>query len=188
MSKILSPVLSAVGYKSGNKAVNTATNQQVSANKEAQAVLNPYMDTGKQANTLLQNALSSGQLGGNFNPGDLTKDPGYQFKLGQGEQALGRKQAAGGNYFSGQALKEAQQYGQGLADQTYADAFNRDLTRQQNLYNILSGQQNQGRSAATNYGGYASDIGQYLAQGEIQKEKNKQQLMSSLLNTLGGGF
>lgn len=190
MTKVLGPVLSLVGYKSGNKAVNTATDQQVNANKEAQAVLDPYMQSGTQANTKIQNALSTGELGGAFNPGDLTKDPGFQFKLGQGQQALDRKSAGpgGGGYFSGQALKEAQQYGQGLAEQTYNDAYNRDLERQRNLYAILSGQQQQGQNAATNYGGYASDIGQYQAQGEIQKEKNKQQLTNSLYSSLFGGF
>lgn len=186
MSKVIAPIASILGFKSGNKAVNTATEQQVRGNQEAQAALDPYMETGKQANTMLQNALSGGQLGKAFTPGDLTQEPGYQFKLQQGEKALGRRQAAGGNYFSGQALKEAQQFGQGLADQTYTDAYNRDLARQQNLYNILSGQQGQGRAAATNYGGYASDIGQFQAQGEIQKEKNKQQLANSLFGMLGG--
>jgi len=186
ISSVLSPVASILGYKSGNKAVNTATNQQVQGNQEAQAALDPYMQSGTQANTKLQNALSTGELGGTFKPGDLTQDPGHQFTRDQGEQALGRKQAAGGNYFSGQALKEAQQFGQGLADTTYGDAYNRDLQRQQNLYNILSGQQGQGRAAATNYGGYASDIGQFRAQGEIQKEKNKQQLGNSLFSSLSG--
>lgn len=185
MTKVLSPVLSFFG---GNKAVNTATNQQVSGNRDAQRVLDPYMQSGTQANTRLQNALSSGELGGAFKPGDLTKDPGYQFRLEQGQRGLDRKAAAGGNYFSGNALKEAQQFGQGLADTTYGDAYNRDLQRQQNLYNILSGQQNQGRAAATNYGGYASDIGQYQAQGEIQKMNNKNQMINSLFGSLIGGF
>lgn len=185
MTKILSPVLSYIG---GNKATNTATDQQVRGNQAAQAELQPYMDTGKQANTMMQNSLSGGQLGAAFTPGDLTKDPGYQFRLAQGEQALGRKQSAGGNYYSGEALKEAQQFGQGLADQTYADAYNRDLSRQQNLYNILSGQQGQGQGAATNYGGYSTDIGRAQAQGTIQKQNNKNQLFQGLGQGLGGGM
>ncbi len=184
MSKVLSPVLSFFG---GNKAVNTATGQQVRGNQAAQTALNPYMQTGTQANTMLQNKLSSGALGGNFAPGDLTQDPGYQFRLKEGEQALGRKQAAGGNYYSGEALKEAQQFGQGLADQTYNDAYNRWLREQQNTYNILSGQQGQGQGAATNYGGYATNIGDVQAQGTIAKQNNKNQMFSGLSSALGGG-
>lgn len=185
MTKVLSPVLS---YFGGNKSINTATNQQVQGNQEAQAQLDPYMATGKQANTQLQNALSSGELGGTFNPGDLTKDAGYQFKLAEGQKGLDRRASAGGNYFSGQALKEAQQFGQGLADTTYGDAYNRDLERQKNLYAILSGQQGQGQTAATNYGGYSTNSGTARAQGEIAKQNNKNQAINSLFGTLGGGY
>jgi len=185
MTKILSPVLSYIG---GNKAVNSAQGQQTRGNQAAQAELQPYMDTGRQANTMMQNSLSSGQLGKSFTPGDLTQDPGYQFRLAQGEQALGRKQSAGGNYYSGEALKEAQQFGQGLADQTYADAYNRDLARQQNLYNILSGQQSQGQGAATNYGGYAADIGRVGAQATLAKQNNKNQMFQGIGQALGGGM
>lgn len=69
-----------------------------------------------------------------FEPGDLTQDPGYQFRLKQGEEALGRQQASKGSLFSGAALKAAQDYGQGLADTTYNEAYNRWL--EQNQQNI----------------------------------------------------
>jgi hypothetical protein len=49
---------------------------------------------------MLSDKLSSGELGGTFNPTDLTQDPGYQFNLQQGQQALDRAQGAKGNYFS----------------------------------------------------------------------------------------
>jgi len=185
MTKTILPI---VGYKSGNKSVNTATNQQVQGNQDAQAALNPYMQSGTQANTMLQNQLSGGQLGGSFAPGDLTKDPGYQFNLQQGEQALGRSQSARGNYYSGEALKEAQSFGQGLADRTYNDAYNRWLQSQQSTYNMLSGQQGQGQQAATNYGGYATNIGTARAQGTIQKENNKNKMLAGLSKNIGGGM
>lgn len=170
----------------GQKAINTATNQQVNSNKEAQGALQPYMTTGTQANTALQNDLSNGSLGGTFSPGDLTKEPGYNFALTQGQQALDRRAAGpgGGGYFSGQALKEAQTFGQGLADQTYNDAYNRWLQQQQNTYNILSGQQKQGLDAATNYGTYSTNIGSALASGEIAKQNNTNNMISGVLGGL----
>lgn len=69
-----------------------------------------------------------------FNPGDLTQDPGYQFRLQEGQKALERSLAAKGLGTSGRALKAAQEYGQGLADTTYNEAYNRWL--QQNQQNI----------------------------------------------------
>lgn len=189
MSKIVAaitnPITSLLGIHTNNHASDTATNYQTSADQSAQNELRPYSDTGKQANTALQNQLSSGALGGNFTPGDLTKEPGYQFALSQGQQALDRKQAAGGNYYSGQALKEAQTYGQGLADQTYNDAYNRWLQQQQNTYNILSGQQKVGYDAAGNIGKYAVDIGNANANNTIAKNNNTNQGIASFLS---GGY
>lgn len=193
MSKVISAVTSTfgtnknspigvgeqlLGLNKNNDASDAATNYQTSALQSAQNELQPYQQTGLQANTLLQNALSGGTLGGNFTPGDLTQDPGYQFALSQGNQALDRKEAAGGNYYSGQALKEAQTYGQGLADQTYNDAYNRWLQQQQNTYNILSGQQKQGQTAGTNIGQYDLGIGQANAQNTINKANLQNNFLS----------
>lgn len=172
MSKILGPGIPQLLHLGQDQRVSdTATNYQTSGLQSAQNELQPYQQTGLQANTMLQNALSGGSLGGTFKPGDLTQDPGYQFRLAQGQQALDRRSSGpgGGGYFSGQALKEAQNFGQGLADQTYNDAYNRDLQRQQNLYNILSGQQKQGQQAGTNIGQYAIGIGNANAQNSINK-------------------
>lgn len=51
----------------------------------------------------------------------LTNTPGYQFALNQGQQALDRSQAARGMLNSGNAMVEAQQFGQGLASQQLAN-------------------------------------------------------------------
>lgn len=102
----LTPVLSAAfGYKSNKDAANALLEQQ----KANAALLDPYAG------------------GFNFTPGDLAQDQGYQFNLEQGTKAQDRANLARGNYFSGQALKEAQTFGQGLADSTYNTAFNRAL-------------------------------------------------------------
>lgn len=73
-------------------------------------------------------------LNAKFEPGDLTQDPGYQFRLQQGQQAMDRTLGARGSLFSGAALKASQDYGQGLADSTYNDAYQRFLAQnQQNI-------------------------------------------------------
>lgn len=105
----LSPILSGLLGTYSNDASEKALLKQQQAN---QGLLSPF-------------------LSASFNPGDLTADPGYQFQLQQGQQALDRKQAASGNYFSGGALQAAQDYGQGLASTTYGDAFTRFLQSQQ---------------------------------------------------------
>lgn len=184
VSSILSPITGFLGLGSNNHASDTAANYQTSGAQSAQQQLQPYAQTGAQANTMLQNQLSSGALGGNFTPGDLTKDPGYQFRLQQGQQALDRKASAGGGYYSGAALKEAQNFGQGLADQTYNDAYNRWLEQQRNTYNILSGQQGLGANAAQGIGNYATNIGDINAANSINKQKN----LNNAWGWLGGSF
>jgi hypothetical protein len=64
----------------------------------------------------------------------LQQDPGYQFRLQQGMQALDRQGAAGGLRLSGAQLKAAQQYSQGEASQEYDAAYNRALGQNQLNY------------------------------------------------------
>lgn len=118
-SNYLTPALSALLGTNAN-------------NKAAKALL-----AGQRAN---QDLLAPYTSGFSFTPGDLTQDPGYQFNLEEGTKATDRAQLARGGYFSGNALKEAQTFGQGLADNTYGSAFNRALQgRQASLTGALAG-------------------------------------------------
>ena len=62
------------------------------------------------------------------NPGDIVNTPGYQFAYDQGLQSLFAKQASTGNRFSGRAMTESQQFGQGLASQMYNSEMERLMT------------------------------------------------------------
>jgi hypothetical protein len=55
----------------------------------------------------------------------LEATPGYQFQFGQGMKALERSAAARGNLMSGGTLAAAQEFGQGLASQTYGQQIDR---------------------------------------------------------------
>lgn len=58
-------------------------------------------------------------------------DPGYQFRLKEGEKAIQRSAAARGNLMSGGTMKALAQYGQGMASQEYSNAYGRfDRDRQ----------------------------------------------------------
>jgi hypothetical protein len=143
--------------------------QRRSADKQKDEILNqlgnirseyePYRETGLAANERLSGLLSEGSDFGapteSFSMDAFEADPGYEFRKQQQEEALNRKLAASGNYFSGDALKAAQQYGGGLAAQEYGDAFSRygqeaDRKRaeESQLYNMLYGQQTAGRNVA----------------------------------------
>lgn len=81
---------------------------------------------------------------GNFvMPNNVTEqnDPGYQFRLQQGQQAVERSAAAKGTLLTGGTLKDLTDYQQGAASQEYGNVYQRALTDWQNNYN----------SALTNY-------------------------------------
>jgi hypothetical protein len=64
-------------------------------------------------------------------------DPGYAFRLSEGQKALDRSAAARGGLISGGALKAAQRFGQEMGSQEYTNAFNRYQTERQARLNPL---------------------------------------------------
>lgn len=101
-----------------------------------------------------------GSLLQNFTGQDLENEPGYQFGLAEGNKALDRRFASGGNYFSGAALKGATRYAQDYAGSKFTDAFNRDSANKTRTYNFLTGATGIGQNAAAQTG----NAGQTMAQ------------------------
>lgn len=105
-----------------------AANKQTKAQKEANAlnreifeyqksIQAPYVQAGKKSLADIQALMAD--------PSRIQSDPTYQFRFGQGEQALSRNMAARGGMLGGAALKQLQRYGQGFASQEFQNQFNR---------------------------------------------------------------
>lgn len=73
----------------------------------------------------------------NFGMDQFQADPGYGFRLAEGQKALDRQAAARGGLISGAALKGAQRFGQEMGSQEYTNAFNRYQTERQARLNPL---------------------------------------------------
>lgn len=84
----------------------------------------PFRDAGKRALTQLESDINAP-----VTSADVMSDPGYQFGLTQGQQALDRKFAAGGGRISGAALKSAARYGTDYASTGYNAAYQRRQDR-----------------------------------------------------------
>jgi hypothetical protein len=130
----------------------------------------PWLTAGKDSLAQLSALMApGGALTRKFSAADFEADPGYQFQLAEGEQAANRAAAARGGFNSGRTLKELMRYGQGLANTTYQDAYNRYNTDQSNLYNRLAGIAGTGQTAATTLGdagaNYAANVGNTLTGG-----------------------
>lgn len=148
----------------GTQAYKDMEKSQLNANAQALKTVSPFLASGQAANAQMTNLLG---LNPDVNQEEilakLRATPGYQFRLDQGQESINRSLGARGGLFSGRALKAAQDYGQGLADQTYNDYM-------QNL----SAQSGQGLGAA----GTAANL--YGQRGDIRA--NSKLGRSNLLN------
>lgn len=100
---------------------------------------------------------------------ELMMDPGFSFRLAEGEKALARQQAARGRYLSGGAIKAGQEYAQGLASQEFGAASERERMRREAATNVLSNLAGYGPTAAAQMGmgGRAYSQGAAGAYGDI---------------------
>lgn len=88
-----------------------------------------------------------GSLLRDFGLEDFTKDPGYDFRLSEGEKGINRSLAARGGLFSGAAGKALSRYNQDFASNEYGNAYNRYNTNQGNKFNRLASLAGIGQSA-----------------------------------------
>src|SRR4051812_44378386 len=179
-----SAVISAgVGYAASTSAAKTqagaanrATDLQGEMFDKAQANLSPYMQHGADAGQTLAGLLGpGGRLTQSFTPADYlaNKDPGYDFQLKQGQQALQNSQAAGNGVLTGSAMKDLIGYNQGMAATGYQSAFGRWQAQNDSLYQRLMGMYGVGENAAAGVGNMGVQTGSNMA-GTIMGAGNAQ--------------
>jgi len=104
-----------------------------------------------------------------FGQEQFQADPGYAFRLSEGQKALERSAAARGGLISGGALKAATRFGQDMGSQEYTNAFNRYQTERAARLNPLQSLTGMGQTTAAGLGAagqnMASNVGGYGMQG-----------------------
>jgi len=137
--------------------------------------LQPYREGGVTAqNQLMQlfglggdtTGANYGKYAQDFSMPEFTGDPGYQFRLKSGMDALNRSAAARGMGISGANIKGATEYGQNFGSNEYNNAYNRALSTFQTnrsnqldpLYKLYTG----GQASAANSAAAASNLGSNL--------------------------
>ena len=115
-------------------------------------------------------------------------EPGYQFGLTQGRNALEGSAAAAGGLYSGRALRELTQFGGDYATSRFNDAFNRQRATFGDRWNRLSNLANTGQVATQQ----VNQSGQNFANNATQLYGNNANATSNLLtgtaNNLGNLF
>ena len=106
-----------------------------------------------------------GKYARDFGMQDFQQDPGYAFRLSEGQKAIERSAAARGGLQSGSALKAAARFGQDMGSQEYQNAFNRYQINRANQLNPLQSMMGSGQSAANVMTGAAGNYGNQMAEG-----------------------
>ena len=168
-----------LGMYSANKAAKTQAGaadragdlqrEQFDRQVELQA---PFREAGVRALPELEAASRYTP----FSMEQFRADPGYGFRLSEGQKALDRQSAARGGLMSGGALKAAARYGQEMGSAEYLNAFNRyqaeNMARLNPLQSLTgmaqtsTGQLGQaGQTYATNVGEAGAAAAQARASG-----------------------
>lgn len=158
-------------------AAQRAIDLQERINQQQTALNAPFYSAGVTSqNRLLdllglsgnKGATGYGKYAKDFSMGDFQADPGYAFRLAEGQKALERSAAARGGLISGAATKAATRYGQDMASQEYQNAYTRYQTNRANQLNPLASLTQSGQSAANfqagNLGKYGADVASLIGQ------------------------
>lgn len=109
-----------------------------------------------------------GRYARDFGMSDFQADPGYAFRLSEGNKALERSAAARGMQLSGSMLKGLTRFNQGEASQEYTNAFNRYQVNRSNQLNPLQSLLGAGQSSANVLTGAAGQLGSNLGENALQ--------------------
>lgn len=180
-------------------AANNASENSLTASRESNALQKEMFEKQLELQAPFREAGLAGQnrlmellgLGGNtsaqgygsatrnFGMSDFQQDPGYQWRLQQGQQALERSAAARGGLLSGRAAKDMTAYSQGAASQEYGNAYNRFQTNRANQLNplqSLAGMSQTASGAMANAAGqYGTNVGNTLTNTANQVGNNMMQ-------------
>ena len=169
-------------------AANRAADLQYKQWQESVALQEPWRKAGEQAlNKLIP--LTDYQT---FGMDQFKADPGYAFRLSEGQKALERSAAARGGLLSGATLKGIQRYGQEMGSQEYTNAFNRYQTERAARLQPLQSLAGVGQTTAQQLGQagtqMASNVGEALTSGAAARASGYVGQANALTGALNTGL
>ncbi|SOY65589.1 conserved exported hypothetical protein [Cupriavidus phytorum] len=153
--------------------------------------LTHYLQYGKAEGRKFATAQNNplyGSLTKNFSAEDFQKDPGYEFRLGEGQKALEASAAARGGLLSGAAAKALSQYNQNFASNEYQNAYNRFNTNQTNTFNRLASLAGVGQTATAQTQAAGQNYANRAGQNTIYAGTARASGVAGQANALAGGL
>jgi hypothetical protein len=202
-STVVGGAISSRGARKAAQAQQQAADQAAQVQREIFQKQTELQEPFRQAGITSQNELMRllgiggdaaaadyGMLTRGFGERDLQMDPGYGFRLREGEKALERMQSARGNMLSGSAIKAGQRFGQDLASQEYMNAFNRAQAQLGTRLGTLGSLYGAGQAAAQQVAGQAGqmgvNVGNLMTQGGQARASGYLGQANALNQALGG--
>jgi hypothetical protein len=193
--------------KDAASAANASAQSQIDLQRrmyeEGVARQQPFYQAGVNALPgYLSGIGQNGELVRGFTMADYQADPGYAFRLSEGQKQLDRQAAMRGGQISGSSLKAAARFGQDMASQEYSNAYNRFRDTQGLRRNALAGVTGFAPTAANAMGNlgqnYATGAGNAMANqgvtsanallaGQQARASSYGQVGSALSKYLGAG-
>lgn len=152
----------------------------------------PWRDQGINAlNSLAIRLGLDGGKGGlldSFSQQDFEGDPGYQWRIQQGQNGIESSAAARGGLLSGAAAKAISKYNQNFASNEYNNAYNRFNQNQANIFNRLAAVAGVGQTATNQLGqagqNFATNAGNALQYGGAARASG----YTGSANSIGAGL
>lgn len=162
-SSIAGGIIAKKSASSQAKAAKDAalSNEQLQLKmfEENRADQAPFLKAGTTAvNQLSDLTAPGGEFTHDFSSGDFTKDPGYDFRIGEANKALQRSAAARGNLFSGGTQKAISRYNQNFASNEFQNAYERFQNNRATKFNELASLAHTGQISADTTGQQRSNV------------------------------
>jgi len=170
-ASLVSGYMQGEGAKKGAESIAAGTRYAADINKQMFDITNenlrPYREQGQL--TLKDLMARMPELTKTYTAEDFAQgiDPGYQFRLAQGQKAFENQANRGGGLIGGNVMQGMQDYTQGQAAQEFGAAFGRNATSQTNIFNKLKSIADMGLGATGTTAEAATRTGESMGSAAI---------------------
>ncbi|HET7832360.1 MAG TPA: hypothetical protein VFK88_05295 [Gallionella sp.] len=149
----------------------------------------PWLEAGKASLAQLAAGTSpGGALVRPFSMADFQADPGYGFRISEGEKGIQRAASAHGGLYSGATLKALSRFNQDTASGEYGNAYNRYNNNQSNDFNRLASIAGLGQTATNQVGQAGQNAYGTIANSGMNASNNISQNMIGAGNARASGY
>jgi hypothetical protein len=149
----------------------------------------PYREAGNASLAQLASGVKTGgEYARSFGMDDYQADPGYQFRLEQGQKGINNAASARGGQYSGATLKALANFNSGLASQEYGNAYSRFNTDQTTKFNRNATLAGIGQTANTAIGNAGANSTNAITSAGMNNANNQGQYLQNAGEARASGY